>query len=120
MRWEIARCKKNKYCDFTCIIEDARAKVEVCIYCGRKEIYRKVGGRTDNVRYLKMHVRNFAQPIGATRKVFEEIYGKAKLKKFDRDIDKKKWRINPRDPAAREARRREAMEFYDTLGRTSR
>ena len=118
MNWDIARCKKVRYCDFTCTFEDAGGKVEVCIHCGRKVIYLKKNGRTDNIKYLKMHVRNFAQPYGATRKIFEEIYGKAKLKKFDRDLDKARWKIGRREK--RERNIREAVDFYDTLGRSSR
>jgi hypothetical protein len=118
MSWQIARCSKARYCDFTLVHEDAGAKVECCIYCGRKEIYRKVNGRTDNIKYLKMHIRNFAQPYGASRKVFEEIYGKQKLTNFDRDLDKARWR--PTKNERREQKRKEALEFYNTLGQSSR
>lgn len=120
MNWDYARCKKNRWCDFTATHEDAGGKVEVCIFCGRKVVYRKVNGRTDNIKYLKMHIRNFAQPRGATRKVFEEIYGKQKLMKFDRDLDKSKVRINPKSNEAREKRRADALDFYNSLGKTSR
>lgn len=117
MSWQIARCKKNKYHDLTCVHEDRKAKVEMCIYCGHREIFRKVDGKTDNVRYLKMHVRNFAQPYGATRKVFGEIWGKAKLQKFDRTIDKSRWRLGKNELRAKQ--HAETMDFYNTLGQSS-
>lgn len=120
MNWNYARCKKNRYCDFTTVHEDRGAKVERCIYCGRRTIFRKVNGKTDNVQYLKMHVRNFAQPYGATRKVFEEVYGSQRLLKFDRDLDRNKWRVDVKSNKYKDDKRREVMDFYNTLGQSSR
>lgn len=118
MRWDIARCTKVKFCDFTAIFEDDRAKVEQCIYCGRKEIYRKVGGRTDNVRYLRMHVRNFCQPHGPTRRVFEEVYGRERLVHFDKTFDKKRYVLGKSERRA--AKLKETLDFYSSLGQSSR
>ena len=72
-----SRCRKDKYCDFNVLLENAKVQVEVCVRCGKKVIYHKgAGGRVDNPKYLRDHVRHFAQPFGKTRRVFEEIYGR--------------------------------------------
>ena len=51
------------------------ATVEVCSEC-KKRLVTKMDkqGRIDNVAYLKEHVRDTAQPTGATAKVFKQYY----------------------------------------------
>lgn len=72
-----AHCRKDKYCDFKVELENPKVQVEVCIRCGKRVIYHKgKGGRIDNAKYLRDHVRHFAQPTGKTRRVFEEVYGR--------------------------------------------
>ena len=71
---------KCKYCDFLQILDNHEVVVEICKECGRKIIYNKRDGRIDNAKYLKDHIRQFAQPFGRTRKVFEELYGKVGVK----------------------------------------
>lgn len=71
-----ARCPKGAYCDFELLKDKPDAQVEVCTLCGKKVIYWKVGGKVDNKKYLEDHIRDFAQPLGATQDVFEEIYGR--------------------------------------------
>lgn len=78
-------CKKNKWCSFESV-EDSTHKVERCIYCGRKVIYRYVNKRVNNVKYLKDHVRDFCQPYGPTGKIYMQIYGKDTLKKAEADL----------------------------------
>ncbi len=55
--------------------ENSSAKFEKCRICGMRARWN-VGykGRTDNLEYLKLHVRNFAQPNGATKRVYKKIY----------------------------------------------
>ncbi len=55
--------------------EDDNAQYEVCDFCHRRKVYRKVDGRIDNQAYLRDHVRDFCQPYGATAQVYGEIYG---------------------------------------------
>jgi hypothetical protein len=70
-----------RYHDFRQVLDNPEATVEVCRRCGCKEIYRKVGGRIDNKKYLKDHLRDFVQPDGPSAKIYEEIYGEAARKK---------------------------------------
>jgi len=56
--------------------EDKGGFVEDCTRCGQREGYRyNKFGRIDNNRYLKNHAVDFAQPGGATDKLFREVYG---------------------------------------------
>ena len=74
-----------KYCDWRTITAKPSALVEICKNCNRKE-YRKIGRDgefTYPSEFLKEHVRDFCQPVGATRHIFKEIYGKAKLDELD-------------------------------------
>jgi len=75
-----SKCPKAIYCDFVPVIDDEQAQVECCKYCGKKVIYNKYDGRTDNARYLRDHIRFTAQPTGRTGKIFEEIYRTDKLR----------------------------------------
>jgi len=72
-------CKTSaKYCSWTVSRETPEAIVEVCEYCGRREVYKKRDGRIDNARYFENHQRDFAQPGS---RAFEEIYGRRGLSK---------------------------------------
>lgn len=72
-------CKKRTYCSFKPILLAPDAQVEVCVFCGKKVIYNIRGGRIDNAKYARDHIRDFAQPFGRTAKIFREIYGKQGL-----------------------------------------
>lgn len=50
---------------------------EVCTEC-KKRLYTKLDGkgRADNRKYLVEHVRDTAQPTGATSKVFAKYHGR--------------------------------------------
>lgn len=65
--------------NYTIIKSDASAVVEVCDEC-KKKLVTKLDkkGRIDNIKYLKEHQRDTAQPTGATSKVFKKYYGKTK------------------------------------------
>lgn len=58
------------------IIKDAPTfKSEKCVICGlRKKWNKRNFGRIDNNEYLKMHVREFAQPTGSTKRVFMKLH----------------------------------------------
>lgn len=72
-----SHCSKKKYCDFEVIVSNGEIQVERCSFCGKKVRYHKDRqGRIDNQKYLRDHIRHTAQPFGATRKIFEEIYGR--------------------------------------------
>lgn len=61
--------------DWKTIHENMQVKWEVCQICGRKERWVKgYRGRTDNNKYLKSHVRNYAQKFGATKRIYHKIY----------------------------------------------
>lgn len=61
--------------DMRIIHENPHVKWEVCQICGKRFRYNKgYKGRTDNVQYLKDHVRNFAQKFGATKRIYKKIY----------------------------------------------
>lgn len=67
---------KCEYHDFTTTFEDSTVVAQVCKICGEKKGYKKIEGKIDNVAYLKDHARDFAQPGGASDKVFQRFYGK--------------------------------------------
>lgn len=67
---------KCDYHDFIIIFEDSTVMSQVCKLCGEKKRYRKINDKINNVEYLKDHIRDFAQPGGATDKVFQRFYGK--------------------------------------------
>ena len=61
--------------DLKIIHEDVKVKVEVCLICNKKFRWNKSRkGRVDNAKYLKAHVRSFAQRTGATKRVYHRIY----------------------------------------------
>lgn len=51
------------------------AKWEACQLCGRKFRWSKgFKGRVDNPAYLRAHARNYAQPGGATNRLYKRLY----------------------------------------------
>ena len=55
--------------------ETSVIKVEGCRLCRKTFRWPKwFKGRTDNVRYLKAHARNFCQKCGATHRLFMQLY----------------------------------------------
>ena len=65
----------NHHHDYERIGENEEAIVEVCKECKNKLITKKdKQGRIDNEKYLKEHVRDFAQPEGNTKKIFNKYY----------------------------------------------
>lgn len=61
--------------DMKLVHETKHAKWEVCQRCGMRKRWNKGHkGRVDNVEYLKVHVRNFAQKSGATKRIYHKLY----------------------------------------------
>jgi len=61
--------------DLVPVGETSIIKVERCTICNRKFSWPKGHkGRTNNVKYLKAHIRNFAQKDGATHQLFMRMY----------------------------------------------
>lgn len=66
--------------DIKIVRENKLVKWEVCLICNKKFRWNKgYKGRTDNNEYLKVHVRNFAQRNGATKRIFNKIYKPEKV-----------------------------------------
>lgn len=112
MFWDKSVCKKEKYHAFETEFETDEATREVCQFCGLKVVFKKdPSGRIHNNRYLKYHIRDFAQPYGPSSKVFEQIYGKTGIKDISHlQSDKTK---------EKERKRLEAMDYWNTLKKTS-
>ena len=69
------------YHDYEHIVETNTGIVEVCKICKKRLLTKKdKDGRIDNTAYAKEHIRDFAQPYGATKKIFEQVYGNNKSK----------------------------------------
>ena len=67
--------------EFTVIFENKRVKREKCLICQKRFTWNKgYKGRVDNQKYLKAHVRAFAQPNGLTKRVFNKAYHPERLK----------------------------------------
>lgn len=61
--------------DLKILHENDEVKYEVCILCNKKFKWNKgYKNRIDNKEYLKVHVRNLAQPTGPTKRVFYKTY----------------------------------------------
>lgn len=72
-------CRFGQPHDMTIVHENESAKFEKCAICGKRVRWNKgYKGRTDSLEYLKLHVRNFAQPNGATNRVYQRIYNPEK------------------------------------------
>lgn len=68
-------CRDGMPHDLT-VLQDIRSvKWEVCQICSRKFRWTKgFKGRINNVEYLKAHARNYAQPNGATNRLYMKLY----------------------------------------------
>jgi len=69
------------YCEFVVDTgrSDSKVQVEFCRFCHKRVHYnRDSKGRVDNARYLRDHVRDFAQPRGVTERVYRRVYGNKK------------------------------------------
>lgn len=63
--------------DLKIIHETPKIKIEVCQICNKKFRFNKgYKSRIDNQAYLKLHIRNFAQKFGATKRIYHKIYKK--------------------------------------------
>lgn len=68
-------CKFGQPHDLMQVRDTPRYKHEVCRRCNKKFRWNKgKRGRIQNAAYLKAHVRNFAQPGGATKREFMKLY----------------------------------------------
>lgn len=68
-------CKYGLPHDLAGVHETVSVKVEVCLICNRKFRWHKgFRGRVNNVKYLEAHARNYAQPNGKTRRLYNKIY----------------------------------------------
>jgi len=73
-------CKSGTYHDLIPIYENQAKKVEVCKLCGKKFRWNKGHkGRVANAEYLKLHIRNFAQRTGPTKRAYYRTYDPSKL-----------------------------------------
>lgn len=69
-------CKSGLPHDLEVLHDFSDVQIEICNICGKKFRYKKDSqGRVDNKRYLKDHIRHFAQPYGATKKIFFMLHG---------------------------------------------
>lgn len=76
--YEEAKCLKAILHEFETSRDLSDALIEICIRCSEKRIYKKVGGRIDNAKQLRSHLRDTLQPFGRTGKLFEQTYGRYK------------------------------------------
>ena len=60
--------------------EDASVKVERCKLCRKVFRWKKFNGRVNNVEYLKVHARNFAQHDGRTKQIYMRLYRRDECK----------------------------------------
>lgn len=73
-------CRHGLPHDFITLHENPQRKVEKCQLCGlRKKWNKGYKGRIDNIEYLKLHIRNFCQKFGATKRCYYKIYDNKKL-----------------------------------------
>ncbi len=64
--------------DYVEIGSNPDVQIEVCKECKKKLVTKRNGGKAENLKYLKEHIRDTAQPHGATGKIFSKYYGKPK------------------------------------------
>ena len=68
-------CRFGQPHDFEQIKDTPTWRVEKCKRCGKIERWNKgYKGRISNKKYLKSHIRNFAQPGGATKRIYQKMY----------------------------------------------
>jgi len=82
--------RKNILCDFRPSRNLPDALIEVCVKCGKKVVYNKVKGKTDNRKYLRDHIRDTVQPFGKNAELFEKIYGHKGIIEFYKNSPQKK------------------------------
>jgi len=90
-------CTKNKYCRFDPTFIDGRVQVERCEFCHKRVVYKlsPKGEVFDSMKYRRDHVRDSAQPFGATRRIFYEVYGEEPVKNLEAYMaDKRKNESN--------------------------
>ena len=87
-------CKARKYHEYKLYKAYTGGQVEICSFCGDKLRVRMTpeGRIVDPGAYRKAHERDFAQPSGASRRVYFECWGtsavKAETKRL-KGLDKK-------------------------------
>jgi len=68
--------------DYAVVSTNNNGQVEVCKECKHRLVIKKdKNGRIDNSEYVKTHVRDTAQPSGATARIFNKYYGASKNKR---------------------------------------
>lgn len=68
-------CRWGQPHDFIQLHDCRSYKVERCKLCGLRKRWNKgFKERIDNKEYLFLHVRNYAQEGGATKRAFNKIY----------------------------------------------
>jgi len=88
-----ARCKKGIVHHFTVIGEYDDAQVERCIQCSHKEIFKKIKGKVENIKYYRFHFRDYLQPRGSMYGLYKEIYGDEHLNRIrEHEYNKKEFK----------------------------
>lgn len=68
-------CRFGQPHDLVKLGENPQQIFECCSICGKKFKWNKgYKGRIKNNKYLKAHVRQFAQNFGSTKRVFMKLY----------------------------------------------
>lgn len=67
-------CRYGLPHDVEIIGENGSVKVERCKVCKAVWRWQKRNGRIDNLGYLKVHARNFAQRGGRTNQLYMKLY----------------------------------------------
>lgn len=68
-------CKWGQPHEMTLLHDGRAAKWERCTVCNRTFRWTKgFKGRVNNPEYLKAHARNYAQPGGATNRLWKRLY----------------------------------------------
>lgn len=71
----IRGCRFGQPHDLVVLGENPQRLWEKCKICGKTFKWNKgYKGRIDNTRYLKAHVRQFAQDFGSTKRVYKKLY----------------------------------------------
>lgn len=74
-------CKWGIPHDPRIVYQDKKIKVEKCTICNKQFRWHKgPRGRVQNKEYLKVHIRNFCQKFGATKRIYHKIYKSDKMK----------------------------------------
>ena len=68
-------CRFGQPHDLRILHQNPHIMMEKCNICNKTFRWKKgYKGRVDNKEYLKAHVRQYAQKLGATRRVFMKVY----------------------------------------------